>query len=88
MEQELDNLTARLSSEQPLVDLYDQESVGKYNSLVDRQRNMIADYESRIALSDTQFEITNAAVDRFNAKCADMNYYEHDMAAVLLQERP
>lgn len=79
----LNHLEQRIERAEPLVDVYSQESVDSFNAMIDQHRRLVASFNERLPASNSQVETLNAAVERFNSRCGERAYYEHDMAAVL-----
>jgi ElaB/YqjD/DUF883 family membrane-anchored ribosome-binding protein len=79
----IDELNALIERREALVNRYSQQSVDEFNALVDRQRRAVHGYNEKLSQMNERFAAHNRSVDLFNANCADREYYEDDMQAVL-----
>jgi len=68
---------------EPRVDVYSQHSIDSFNALIDEHKRLIEAYNARLPPVNARVGALNTVVDRFNARCAERAYYEHDMAAIL-----
>lgn len=80
---EISRLERQIAVQESLVNVYSQESVDEFNALISRHRKMVTAYNDRLPAAKARVEQMNAAVSRFNAKCADRVYYQSDMNAVV-----
>jgi len=76
-------LEDRIKAMESRVDVYSQQSVDGFNSLVNEHWRLVVDYNSRLPTVNARVDALNAAVEIFNVRCAERAYYKHDMAAVL-----
>lgn len=83
-EASINRLENQINAQEPFVDRYSQESVARFNALIERHKHLVATHNSNLPVVNARVDQVNAAVQRFNSKCADRVYYESDMQAILV----
>jgi len=81
-EDQIKNLEARIRIEQLALDRYNQESVERFNKLIDRHQYLVETYNAALPDYNSKVRDMNAVIDKFNAACANHAYYESDMLAI------
>ncbi|MEE4383165.1 MAG: hypothetical protein V2J02_14285 [Pseudomonadales bacterium] len=84
-ERDLETLGTRLDREAIALDRYSQESVDRYNALVERHRQQIDAFNARVNEYNRLVDDGAPLIDRYNSSCAERAYYEDDLAAVLAE---
>lgn len=79
----IDRLGAEIDRKRPSIDLSSGDQVDAFNLLVAEHARQVVDYNSRLDSLEAQFARYNSDIASYNAQCADAEYYESDMRAIL-----
>lgn len=82
-QKKLGQLERRLENDKRVLNVYSQESVDSFNTLVDQHRKQVTAFNRRLPVFNEKVERLKSSVAGFNSRCAQRAYYESDMSAVL-----
>ena len=97
---EIDRLESRIETTKPLVNVYDEESVNGYNSMVqefeikrkkhnafiNEHRNLVDKYNKKASIHNSELEKYKQAISDFNEECTH-SYRANDMNAILAEKK-